>query len=160
MHPELGGHRNVDNSTICCGFFWTGFQFSYRRQYSESLLWSVGLTPLMITGGSQIIDLLSRGDIFSNWLSLLLGPCMSTFNNWFLTHQCLLVLWCCKWPLLCWLSHFNILCIIQYVSTRLFNRRLYPAAWIVLLNFLCKFVTSIFVNGAWNKEHLSHFYDN
>jgi len=79
-----GGHRNVEN-TVCCGFFWTGFQSSDRRQYSEYLLHSVGLTPLMITGGSQIIELLRRGGIFSNRLPLL-GPCLSTYNTGFRTH--------------------------------------------------------------------------
>jgi hypothetical protein len=85
MHLELGGGTNLENSTICCGFFWTGFQSSDRRQYSEYLLRSVGLTPLMITGGSQIIELLRRGGIFSNLLPLL-GSCLSTFDTGFRTH--------------------------------------------------------------------------
>jgi hypothetical protein len=52
--------------------------------------------------------------------------------------------------------------ILQLVifATGAMHEYLYPAAWIVRLNFLYKFVTLIFVNGAGNKEHLSHFYDN
>lgn len=49
----LGGHRTVENSTVCCSFFWSGFQSSDRRQYSESLSCTLGVTALTIIDGSE-----------------------------------------------------------------------------------------------------------
>ena len=38
----------IQNTFICCGLFQTGFCSSDRRQYSESLLWDMGATPMWI----------------------------------------------------------------------------------------------------------------
>jgi len=45
-----GGPLNVQNTKICCGFFWIGFR-SDRRHYSESLLLDLGVNSPIKWGG-------------------------------------------------------------------------------------------------------------
>lgn len=57
------GTQNVQNTENVCGFLQTGFYSSERMQYSRFLLWALGVTSLIITGGPQITHHWGRGPI-------------------------------------------------------------------------------------------------
>jgi hypothetical protein len=50
--PQTLWHRrNFQNTNICCELIWAGFHYFGMREYSESLLWDLGVTQLIIIGG-------------------------------------------------------------------------------------------------------------
>lgn len=63
---------------IGCTLCWGGRGAQKCREFYSLLWFLLDWTPVLLSCWG--------GDIFSNWLSLLLGPCTSTFNIGFPSH--------------------------------------------------------------------------